>query len=466
MQITVGELHELLGGTLRFGAMPPCDGEAAIVGSIATDSRTIKQGEVFWGLAGPNFDGSIFAEEALIRGASGTVVSGRRIEPWAGRWAIELKDSHRALWQVAAWNRGQYTAPLVAVTGSVGKTTTRQMIDCVLRTRLNGSVSPRNYNNHVGVPLSLLQLERWHQYAAIELAATKPGEIGELARLAKPTIGVITRIGDAHLGTFGSTEGIAAAKSELLAELPADGIPVLNGDDPLLRRAVQNCRRRIIWIGSGPEVDCQAEHVRCNEGRLRFDVAGQAFDVSVWGRHHLTSALAAIAVGRLFDFGDAEIAAALTGFEAVSQRCEVSQSQGATIVNDTYNSSPMAMRAALELLREIDVPGRRIVIVGDMGDLGRTAADWHRRLGEDVVNVCGADLMIACGQHASQTRCGATAAGMPRDRAAAYKDWQQALAHVSSEIESGDAVLVKGARVMGLERLVESLKTKRINAAA
>ncbi|HEY2147227.1 MAG TPA: UDP-N-acetylmuramoyl-tripeptide--D-alanyl-D-alanine ligase, partial [Pirellulales bacterium] len=378
----------------------------------------------------------------------------------------EVKDSHKALWQLAAWSREQYTAPLVAVTGSVGKTTTRQMIDCVLGSRLTGSASPRNFNNHVGVPLSLLQLERWHQYAAIELGATATGEIGELARLAKPTVGVITRIGEAHLGTFETPESIAAAKTELLAELPADGVAVLNGDDPLLRRAAGHCCARIIWIGRGPDVECQAAQVQCRGGRLRFGVAGQAFDVPVWGRHHLTAALAAIAVGRLFDFDDAEISAALARFEPVSQRCEVSQSAGTTILNDTYNSSPTAMRAALELLREIDAPGRRIVVAGDMGDLGRAAPEWHRRLGEDVVNLCGADLLIACGQHASETTCGAAAAGMARNRAVACEKWQQALAHVADEIQTGDVVLVKGARVMGLERLVESLKAKRTAAAA
>ncbi|HKD37955.1 MAG TPA: UDP-N-acetylmuramoyl-tripeptide--D-alanyl-D-alanine ligase, partial [Pirellulales bacterium] len=314
MQITVGELHELLGGTLRFGAMPPCDGYATAVGCIATDSRTAKQGEMFWGLSGPRFDGSIFAEEAFIRGATGAVVCGRRIEPWDGRWALEVDDSHRALWELAAWSRRQYSAPLVAVTGSVGKTTTRQMIDYVLRSRLAGAASPRNFNNHVGVPLSLLQLERWHRYAAIELAATAPGEIGELARLAQPTIGVITRIGEAHVGTFGNREAIAAAKTELLAELPADGVAVLNGDDPLLRRAAENFRARKVWIGRGPEVECQAQHIQSGGGRLQFRVARQAFEVPVWGRHHLTAALMAIAVGRLFDFQDREIATALAGF--------------------------------------------------------------------------------------------------------------------------------------------------------
>jgi UDP-N-acetylmuramoyl-tripeptide--D-alanyl-D-alanine ligase len=466
MQLTVGELHEMLGGTLRFGDMPPCDGDSALVGRVATDSRAIEPDEVFWGIVGPRFDGSKFAEEAFVRGASGAVVSGRRVEPWAGRWSLEVTDSFAALWQLAAWSRRQFAAPLVAVTGSVGKTTTRRMIDCVLGSRLAGTTSPKNFNNHVGVPLSLLQLERWHQYAAVELAATAPGEIRQLAQLATPHIGVITRIGEAHLGTFGSRDAIAAAKAELLAELPADGCAVLNGDDPLLRRAAQSCRARVIWFGRGADVDWQAEQVQSGGGRLRFRVADQAYEVPVWGRHHLTAALAAIAVGRLFDFDAEEIAAALAGFETVPMRCEVSRSDGTMIVNDSYNSSPTAMRAALELMREIDSPGRRIVVAGDMGDLGEAAPAWHRQLGEEVVNVCGADLLIACGQHAGETATAAAAAGMPRNRAIACRDWEQALPVLAEAIESGDVVLVKGARVLGMERLVESLKTRQTAAAA
>ena len=466
MQLTIGELHELLGGTVRMGAMPPCDGDAALVGRAAIDSRTIEPGDVFWGLRGPRFDGANFAEEAFVRGASGVVLSGRRVEPWAGRWALEVNDSFEALWRLAAWSRQQFTASLVAVTGSVGKTTTRRMIDCVLGSRLAGTTSPRNFNNHIGVPLSLLNLERWHQYAAIELAATAPGEIRQLAQLAKPQVGVITRIGEAHLGTFGSREAIAAAKAELLAELPEDGYAILNGDDPLLRRMAESCHARVIWVGRGADVDWQAEQVQSGRGRLRFRVAGQAYDLPVWGRHHLTSALCAIAVGRLFDFDPEEIAAALAGFEPVAMRCEVSRSGGAMIVNDSYNSSPTAMRAALELLREIDSPGRRIVVAGDMGDLGETAAIWHRRLGEEVVNLCGADLLIACGQHAGETATAATAAGMPRDRAIACRDWEQALPVLAEAMHSGDAVLVKGARVMGMERLVESLQARQTAAAA
>src|SRR6266566_8589249 len=193
MHITLGELHELLGGTLRFGAMPPCAGDATVLGPIATDSRTIAADEVFWGLAGPLFDGAHFAEEAFLREASGAVTSGRSVEPWDGRWSLEVGDSLESLWQLAAWSRRQFAAPLVAVTGSVGKTTTRRMIDAVLSSRLSGTTSPKNYNNHIGVPLSLLRLERWHQYAVVELGATASGEIGRLAQLGEPRIGVITQ---------------------------------------------------------------------------------------------------------------------------------------------------------------------------------------------------------------------------------------------------------------------------------
>ena len=193
---------------------------------------------------------------------------------------------------------------------------------------------------------------------------------------------------------------------------------MLNGDDPLLRRAAESCRARIVWVGRGPDVDWQAEQVQSGRGRLRFRVAGQAYEVPVWGRHHLTSALCRDCRRTTLRLRSAKKSPRPWPVSSRwRMRCEVSQSGGATIVNDSYNSSPTAMRAALELLREIDSPGRRIVVAGDMGDLGETAAIWHRRLGEEVVNLCGADLLIACGQHASETATAATAAGhAPRPR--------------------------------------------------
>lgn len=469
MQLTVGDLHELLGGELRFGAMPPTAGDATLVGPVVTDSREVQPEEVFFGLAGARFHGGQFAEEAFVRGATGVVTSGRHLEPWAGCWSLEVPDAKQALWRLAAWNRSQYAGPLVAVTGSVGKTTTRQMIDAVLGSRLSGTASLRNYNNHIGVPLSLLRLERWHQYGVVELAASAAGEIQSLARLARPTIGIVTRIGEAHLAGFGTQAAVAAAKAELLAELPQDGYAILNADDAWLRHLAAEQNGRIgpapnIWIGRDCEADVMATDVRSSGGRLSFRVDGQRYQVPIWGRHHLTSALAAIAVGRLLDFDADEIAAALAEFRPVPLRCEVVQAAGATIVNDSYNSSPTAVRAALELLREIDVLGKRIVVAGDLGEMGEAAGDWHRRMGDEVVSLCGADLLIACGQYADDVTTAAAAAGMPRERIIACSRWEETLGVLNGSLESGDVVLVKGARTLGLERIVGSLTARRAAA--
>ncbi len=466
MQFTLDDLHELLGGSLRLGLMPPCDGDATVVGRIVSDSREVEPDEVFWGLVGQRYNGAHFAEEAFVRGAQGVVTSGRWVEPWAGRWSLEVSDSNQALWELALWSRRQFTAPVIAVTGSVGKTTTRRMIACVLNSRFSGVTSPRNFNNQIGVPLSLLQLERWHQYAVLELGASAAGEIRRIAKLAAPKIGVITQIGEAHLGGFGSQEAIAAAKWELFEELPDDGCAILNGDDPCLRKLAELSRKKIVWVGRGADNDIAATRVENRDGWLRFTVDGEQYGAPVWGRHYLHAALAAIAVGRMFDIDAKEIAAALADFEPVAMRCEVSDVAGATIVNDCYNSSPTAMRAALELIREIDAPGKRIVVAGDMGDLGDKAPTWHRKLGEDVVNLCGADLLVACGEFATDITTAAEAAGMPKHSTIACQHWEQAFPVLAAAIETGDVVLVKGARVMGMEHLVESLKHRSNSAAA
>jgi UDP-N-acetylmuramoyl-tripeptide--D-alanyl-D-alanine ligase len=460
MQLTLGDLHELLGGKLRLGAMPPCDGETTLVGPVVVDSREVETDEVFWGLIGSRFNGAHFAEEAFVRGATGVVVSGRRVEPWAGRWALEVEDAQKSMWELAAWNRSRCTAPIVAVTGSVGKTTTRRMIDTVLGYRLSGPTSPKNCNNHVGVPLGLLGLEKWHQYGVVELSATRPGEIARAARLARPQIAVIANIGLACPAGFNAPEAVAQAHAELLAELPQGSTAILNADDPLLRRLAAGWAGRKIWIGRGADCDLTAVDVDCAEGHLRFRVDGQAFVVPVWGRHHITAALAAIAVGRSFGLDPQEIATALAGYRSMAMRCEVTTAAEVTIVDDSYNSNPTSMRAALELLREIDSPGRRIVVSGDYGDLGDATGLWHQRLGQDVVNLCGADVLIACGRNSATVATAAIAAGMPADRALACRRWDEALELLIACVRPGDVALVKGARSMGMERIVESFKSR------
>ena len=235
---TIGELKDVIGGRL-CQTDTRGDLSDAPLGPVVSDSRAIEQGEVFWALRGPNHEGEKFADEAFRRGAAGAVVA-RDVAVPENRWAIRVNDAHRALLAWAGWKRRQFAGTVIAVTGSAGKTTTRQMIHTVLQTRLRGTASPRNFNNHLGVPLSMTALEPDHDYAVLELGASRPGEIAALAELSAPHVGVITRIGDAHLGTFGDRRRIAQAKAELLAALPPNGRAVL-GDDPWLRSRPRLC---------------------------------------------------------------------------------------------------------------------------------------------------------------------------------------------------------------------------------
>lgn len=450
---TLDELHNAIGGTLKRALG---DAVATPLGRVVTDSRQVEAGDVFWALAGSNHDGADFADEAFARGASGAVVS-RWVQAPADRWVLAVQDTGQALHRWAAARRHRFTGTVIAVTGSVGKTTTREMIHTVLRSRLAGTASPRNYNNHVGLPLSMLQIEPDHDYAVLELGASRRGEIAALAKLCDPTIGVITGAGDAHLGGFGSRQAIAQAKAELLDALPPDGHAVL-ADDPELRRVAARCKAPVAWVGRSPDCDLTAADVRWSRGTLRFRLSGVPFSVPVWGRHHLTSALLAAAVGQRMGFDLDEIAAALGEFEPVAMRCEVSHAGGATIINDAYNSSPAAMRAALELLRDFRPPGRRILVCGDMGELGREAVALHRRLGDQAVTLAGADVLIACGHFAPHVVAGARAAGMPPHRSVACRTPQQTIPRLSETIRPGDVVLVKGCRAMGMERVVEAIQ--------
>jgi UDP-N-acetylmuramoyl-tripeptide--D-alanyl-D-alanine ligase len=463
--LNLQQLHEILGGRLRLATLAPRDGDATRIGRIVTDSRQLAPGDVFWGLAGPKFDGSDFAEQAFEAGATGVVVAGRYVKPWPGRWSLEVDNGERSLTRLATWNRDAFGGRVVAVTGSVGKTTARQMIYAVLSTRSSGVASRKNFNNQIGVPLSMLALRQDHEFAVFELGASAPGEIGQLATLCRAEIGVITCLGEAHLGGFGDSAAIVAAKCELLSTLPEGGWAILPGDDPILRRTKLPTSAKVLWLGRSLECDLVATQVESRDGRISFCVDGDPYEVPVWGRHHLMSALAAVAVGRIFDLSSHEIARGLAEFQPPPMRCEVISTGDVTLINDSYNASPTAMRAALELLRDFDAPGRRIVVCGEMRELGKEAARLHRKLGDEVVTLCGADLLIACGGHAEQVLAGARAAGMPASRALSCEGASKVASLLDGVAESGDVVLLKGSRALALEQVVADFERRRSNAS-
>lgn len=455
--LTIGQLSQIVAGRLVRAA--DVDPTMPVEGRHVIDSRSVAAGDVFWALRGAHADGADFAADAFRRGAAGVIAS-RWLPPSEGGWAIQVDDPQQALWRLAAWRRRTFAGCVIGVTGSVGKTTTRHMIDTALRSTMQGRSSPRNYNNHLGLPLSLLSLDEADQYAVLELGASASGEIRRLARLCCPRIAVITQIGEAHLEGFGDLDGVLRAKAEILEPLQAGDWAVVNGDDPRLRRLAAELRGpRVVRFGRRGDCQVVPDEVRCRPGSLLFKVDGVPFTLPVWGRHHLPGALAAIAVGRVLGLPLRVMAEALKNYTPPPMRCQVLSVRGITLINDAYNANPTSMRAALELLRDLPATGRRIAVLGDMSQLGRHAAALHRRVGSEVVTVCGAEVLIACGGQAEEIAAGACQAGMPARRIVACATLQQAEAALRGALAAGDMVLVKGSRAMQMERLVERLET-------
>jgi len=458
---------------------------------VATDSRHVAPGDLFWALRGPRFDGNDFVAEAMARGAVGAVCD-RDVPVAEGRWIIRVEDSLAALWRMAAWQRDRFAGAVVAVTGSVGKTTTREMIHCVLRAAGRGMASQKNYNNEVGLPLSMLAMEPSHDFAVFELGASAPGEIARLAALCRPDIGVIGPIGAAHLAGFGNLERVALTKAELAQALPADGL-LVTVDHPLLRRATASAAARHERIG--PAADCQwwAEQILVEAGQLSFNCTTNpkdrevshdglrptgadlwpssgsshwlaalppcdktSFRLPVWGRHHVYAALAAIAVGRRLGLSTPVLRDSLARFRPVAMRCQAHVAFGALVIDDTYNANPLSMQAALELLAELPCTGRRIVVLGEMAELGDESPRWHRQLGREAAVV--ADALVACGPQADAVAGGAAEMGLAERQVHCVGTSEQAAEQAVALVAPGDVVLVKGSRWMRMENVVQALR--------
>jgi UDP-N-acetylmuramoyl-tripeptide--D-alanyl-D-alanine ligase len=455
--LTVKEVVEATKGTLVAGDP---DREMA---SFSTDSRTLKPGDLFISLKGKSFDGHAFLSGAAAKGALGCVVSAPPSIPLPpGFVVIQVEETQWALGQIAECWRRRYPARVVVITGSNGKTTTKEMTGSVLRQGYRVLVSSGNLNNLIGVPLTLFQLRREHQAAVLELGMNARGEIHRLAEMAQPDVGVITNIGEAHLEFLGSVEEVAEAKGELLPFLTGDRVAVLNRDDPYLTRLFPRVRGRLITFGLDGRADVRAERVRSGrDGQTLFTLAAGRKERSVRlntpGRLNVWNALAAAAVGTAFGLDLDAIAAGLEQAPAAPMRMErILHPSGAVIVNDAYNANPTSMAASLEAFVQLSKGREAIVVLGDMLELGSVSEAAHRRIGALVARGRPA-LLIAVGERARAIGEGAALNGLDVTRIHYCRDHGEARAVLRAHVTRAPWILLKASRGMGLEKLLEGL---------
>ena len=444
MKVTLAELARAIGATL------PAAHDALIEG-WSVDSRTIRPGELFFALKGPRFDGHAFVGEALARGAVGAVVE--RSLPGVQGPLLVVPDTQRALEAAGSWARDRFQGRVIAVTGSAGKTTTKDAIAELLGTAMEVARSEGNLNNHVGVPLSLLRLPEQAGAAVLELAMNHAGEIRRLAALARPEIGVVTNVGHAHVGFFESLDQVALAKRELIESLPPHGVAVLNADDERVAAFAQVHPGLVLTFGFSERADVRAEDVSFGAEGSRFRVGNVWFECPLPGRHGVMNVLAALAVARLFGLPLERLRDAVRKLEAGGMRGRRLMHRGVLILDDCYNSNPEALRAMLETLAATSAR-RRIAVLGEMLELGRWAEALHREAGRRVVE-CGVDVLVGIRGAARFLVEEAVRAGMPPGAAFFFEDPVEAGRFLRGLLREGDAVLFKGSRGVQVERALQ-----------
>jgi len=431
------------------GAPPPSQASGWSV-----DTRTQNPGDVYFALRGSNCDGHDFVPAAVEKGASAVVVE--RLTGQAKACpTVELlvPDSLTALQGLAAWARRQWAGPVVAVTGSAGKTTTKDAIASLLSVAMPVGKTVGNFNNHVGVPLSILRLPDGCRAAAIEMGMNHAGEIRELAAIAGPELGVVTNVGYAHVEFFDSIDGVAAAKRELIEALPRDGVAFLNADDPRVLGFRGAHAGRAVTFGFSEGADVRAEGARFHDGGSHFRVHGVDFETSQPGRHAVMNLLAAIAVAGEFGIAPERLRDAVRGFTTSGMRGVRLERNGMVVWNDCYNSNPEAAESMIDVLRETPAT-RRIAVLGEMRELGQAAGELHRRVGRYAA-ARGVDLLIGVQGEARAMVEAAREAGLGPGAALYFEDAAEAGGFARQAARPGDAALFKGSRGVRMERALE-----------
>jgi UDP-N-acetylmuramoyl-tripeptide--D-alanyl-D-alanine ligase len=438
------------------------------VRSVTTDSRMMEPGSLFVALRGENFNGHDFLKQAAAGGAVAAIVDHEPAVDLPNLKFFVVEDTRKALGQLATFVRRQMAVcKVVGVAGSNGKTSTKHLISAALSCRLRGSVSPKSFNNDIGVPLTIFPADPNQDYLVLEMGTNHPGEIRNLTNMARPDVGVITNCSAEHLEFLGDLLGVRRENASLCEGIRPGGLLVVNGDDPELLEAVRNFDGKVIRFGFLPNNDLFATDVQLHDNGTSFRLNNRPTRVFVpmLGKHSASNALAAIAVARRFGLPEEEVIASLASSSKPEMRMQRVELGKLTLINDAYNANPASMKAAIETLATLLPPderyGRRIAVLGDMRELGASSDRYHREVGQYVAShKRSIDALICVGEKAELIAQGAIAQGMEPDRVAHFAEASEAIPQVTSLVTKGDLVLVKASRGMRLERVAEAISGK------
>jgi len=459
--LSLRQVARATGGTLEGSGR-------LMISGIGIDSRSIKGQDLFVALEGERYDGHAFLENVSIAGVKAVMVreGNLHVEKFRKKHprypVVLVQDTLRALGDLAAFVREGLQIRTVGITGSSGKTCTKDLLVSALRTRWPVAASPGSFNNEVGIPLTVFGVEKDDRFLVAEMAARAPGDIGRLVEIVEPEIGIITNVGITHLELFKSQEGVASAKAELARSLPESGKLFLNADNNWSSWIARRTRARVVRFGYSRGADYRATGVIIEEGGCpSFTLKGHGFTVDIRlpvpGRHQVENAVAAAACAAELGLGPDEILEGFAGVRLTKWRMEVCEAPGAyTVINDSYNASPQSMSAALEALKDVGPDRRTVAVLGYMAELGGESRRYHLEAGRKLVSM-DVDILVTVGKQARDYAEAAVKAGLPRGSVFRSANVTDAAGLLSEIVEPGDVILVKASRVMGLESVAEQL---------
>ena len=426
---------------------------------VVTDTRLVKKGVLFVALIGEKFDGHDFIQTAIEKGAAGVVVSRNYSETELRDLpitVIQAEDTLKAYQLLAKVYRRRFSIPVIAITGSNGKTTTKDFTAAVLSANFNVLKTEANFNNEIGLPKTLLQLQANHQVAVVEMGMRGFGQIAELAEIAQPTIGIVTNVGETHMEILGSLANIAKAKAELVEHLDENSVAILNADNSFVAAMQSKVKGKCITFGIDKPSDLKAGHIKtvhknCTEFDCTFKGQSYSFVLPIVGRHNVYNVLAALAVGFTLGLSAVEMQKGLTGFAATKMRFEIQQVGLYQVINDAYNASPMSMKAALETLADV-AARRKIAVLGDMLELGSVSVAAHKNIGKLVADQ-KIDALITFGDMAAHIAQEARTAGV--QLVYTCKSHAEAGIALKEILQPEDTILFKGSRGMQMEKIID-----------